>query len=1068
MGAKSSQCCGAAIKCKDCSVENSVFSNNYAEDYGGAIYSYGTIEILYSNFTTNTADDNSGGAIHAEGAANIIGSYFADNVAHSEGGAIRAVNDMTIENSIFDNNSLLESSSQCCGAAIKSTKDFTVKNCSFLNHHAYDYGGAIYTEGNVRVLYSEFINNVVDDNDGGAIYSENDVTVIGSKFINNKALVSGGAISSGKEVNVKDSTFENNYASGAKSHQCCGAAIKSETDITVENTLFISNIADDYGGAIYAEKGTAKVTSCNFTDNAAQDNDGGAIYANAIIVKNSVFENNFASGSSTTQCYGGAICAISDVNVANSLFIKNTVEDYGGAIYSKGTVNISSSNFTTNTAKDNDGGAIYAVGNIIITGSSFTENNALVDGGAIYGESLVKIENSIFENNQVYGAKSSQCYGGAIKAKDVNINNASFLNNHAHDYGGAIYAEGEININNSNIIGSIVDDNKGGAIYCEGNVNIFNSKLSDNRALVDGGAVYADGAAKIFNSILENNQVWGAKSQCYGGAVRVLSAFVSNSTFLNNHAQDYGGAIYVGGEINIFGSNFTGNFVDDDNGGAVYAEGTATIVNSYFADNKVECSGGAVYGESNVILHNSTFVNNQAYGDDTDCLGGAIRSRNNVKVDNSTFVGNHAYDYGGAIYADTVTWVDSPSRFFDNYVEDNAGGAIYTNIFTNDVSLATFVNNAAKKSDDGGAIYINKENHLTFSACWFERNYAGDEGGAIYLDSTDSVLTLGPGNSFIDNHAGDEGHDVFNKGNYGAISGNWWGTDSPNFDNGQLIEWKSWPSDNVKHSDSNPLSVAPTQWDNCSSIVSNNLVKMFRNDTQFSILLLDSEKNILPNTTVKFSLNGRDYIRTTDENGMATLNINLGPGLYNIAIFNPVTFDLTHNYINVVPLEESNDLVKYYKNGSQFVVLIHSADGSAVGAGENVTFNINGVFYTRTTNATGHVSLNINLPEGNYIITTSYKGCNVANNIEVLSLLSANDIKMRYMDGSQFIAKLVDGQGYACPNQYVTFNINGVLYNRITDNNGLVKLNIRLIPGEYIITSSFNGCNIANRVTVTF
>lgn len=133
----------------------------------------------------------------------------------------------------------------------------------------------------------------------------------------------------------------------------------------------------------------------------------------------------------------------------------------------------------------------------------------------------------------------------------------------------------------------------------------------------------------------------------------------------------------------------------------------------------------------------------------------------------------------------------------------------------------------------------------------------------------------------------------------------------------------------------------------------------------------------------------------------------------------------------------------------------------AVGAGENVTFNINGVFYTRTTNATGHVSLNINLPEGNYIITTSYKGCNVANNVKVLSLLSANDIKMRYRDGSQFIAKLVDGQGYACPNQYVTFNINGVFYNRITDNNGLVKLNIRLIPGEYIITSSFNGCNIA-------
>ena len=54
--------------------------------------------------------------------------------------------------------------------------------------------------------------------------------------------------------------------------------------------------------------------------------------------------------------------------------------------------------------------------------------------------------------------------------------------------------------------------------------------------------------------------------------------------------------------------------------------------------------------------------------------------------------------------------------------------------------------------------------------------------------------------------------------------------------------------------------------------------------------------------------------------------------------------------------------------GSSFTENNALVDGGAiyaVGAGENVTFNINGVFYTRTTNATGHVSLNINLPEGN-------------------------------------------------------------------------------------------------------
>ena len=73
---------------------------------------------------------------------------------------------------------------------------------------------------------------------------------------------------------------------------------------------------------------------------------------------------------------------------------------------------------------------------------------------------------------------------------------------------------------------------------------------------------------------------------------------------------------------------------------------------------------------------------------------------------------------------------------------------------------------------------------------------------------------------------------------------------------------------------------------------------------------------------------------------------------------------------------------------------------------------------------------------------------------------------MKYMDGSQFKAKLVDGNGNPYPKQTVTFNINGVFYNRLTDSDGVAKLNIRLMAGQYIITSSYNGCNIANKITI--
>lgn len=61
------------------------------------------------------------------------------------------------------------------------------------------------------------------------------------------------------------------------------------------------------------------------------------------------------------------------------------------------------------------------------------------------------------------------------------------------------------------------------------------------------------------------------------------------------------------------------------------------------------------------------------------------------------------------------------------------------------------------------------------------------------------------------------------------------------------------------------------------------------------------------------------------------------------------------------------------------------------------------------------------------------------------------------MEGSQFKATLLDGYGNPNPNQNVTFNINGVFYNRTTGSDGVAKLNIRLMPGEYIITLSYDG-----------
>ena len=123
--------------------------------------------------------------------------------------------------------------------------------------------------------------------------------------------------------------------------------------------------------------------------------------------------------------------------------------------------------------------------------------------------------------------------------------------------------------------------------------------------------------------------------------------------------------------------------------------------------------------------------------------------------------------------------------------------------------------------------------------------------------------------------------------------------------------------------------------------------------------------------------------------------------------------------------------------------------------------------YERKTNGSGIAMLTINLQPEQYIITAMYEGCSVSNDIIVLPVLKASDLSMKYKDGSQFKAVLVDGQGKPLANAIVQFNINGVFYNKKTDDNGQAALKINLLAGEYVITSSYDGSNIANKITIT-
>ena len=257
-----------------------------------------------------------------------------------------------------------------------------------------------------------------------------------------------------------------------------------------------------------------------------------------------------------------------------------------------------------------------------------------------------------------------------------------------------------------------------------------------------------------------------------------------------------------------------------------------------------------------------------------------------------------------------------------------------------------------------------------------------------------------------------------------------------------------------------------------TTLTMDNLVKYFNGPQKLMAKLVDGFGNPIANATVYFTINGKVYARITDENGTASIAIRLLPGEYKAsALFNG-TDDYDVTSVNASVLVKNtilgNDTTLYFRNGTQYVAKFLDSNGKAL-ANTDVKFNINGVFYTRVTDENGIARLNIRLDPASYIITAynSVTGEQKANEVTVLPRIIAKDLSMKYLDGSTFNAALVDGQGKAISGVNITFNINGVFYHRTTDADGVTKLNIRLMPGEYIITSMYDECWASNKIIIS-
>ena len=298
-------------------------------------------------------DDGSFAALKGEIESNPQNYKLTRNYTHSDNDGLEIIK-IENENYVLDG----DGHSIDANSSVKffdiTAQNVTIKNIIFKN----GFGST----GSVTFLKAgtmdncTFINCSSTTGMGGAYFHENG-NVLNSHFYNNKANGPSGSALFIKEGTVTDCEFENNTAQE-------GGAIFATEDVTVDG--------------------------CTFTENAAINGCGGAIYSNSSVkVKNSRFKNNKASKE------GGAIMALGWTDIDGSNFTQNNAQS-GGGIYFSGVLNLNNTNFSDNNATD-------TTNNISMFGSSVIFGNASAEELGPF--KIVEMELISQSANIVYGQK---------------------------------------------------------------------------------------------------------------------------------------------------------------------------------------------------------------------------------------------------------------------------------------------------------------------------------------------------------------------------------------------------------------------------------------------------------------------------------------------------------------------------------------------------------------------------------------------------------------------------------------------------------------------------------------
>ena len=457
-------------------------------------------------FTAVTAEDDYGNGgvglplitdtllIRGEGIAVV---FERDPAATEDFRLLEATADLTLENVIVRAG---RAAAPHHGGGILAHRSLTLTD-AVLSDNVGDGGGGAYVAGSLTMHRTTLAANEPLSGSGGGAWIGDGLTATTITITGNTGGdATGAGLFVGGDAEITGASFADNGA-------LQGGGLYIAGNLTLADSVFVSNTAGDDGGGLYAA-GQAEITGAEFTENEAVQ--GGALYAAGdLTLADSAFYSNTAGTN------GGGLLAAGALSISGVTFASNEAAS-GGGLYleTEGTdVQVTGALFEENVASTS-GGGLYVLRHVAIEGSRFTGNAASEGGGGAF-IATGTISDTLFMENTAAGLGVDYAGGGLLVLNDATVNGSRFLGNTGPEGAGAFLAHMPP-ASLSLVVNNLWVDNDDNAIFAgftaDSDDGGAHAELRHNTIVRDeqsgGSAIHViEGSASVYNNVITGHSV---------------------------------------------------------------------------------------------------------------------------------------------------------------------------------------------------------------------------------------------------------------------------------------------------------------------------------------------------------------------------------------------------------------------------------------------------------------------------------------------------------------------------------------------------------------------------------